>query len=104
MVAVNGWLETSRVSAVELAQEFADLPLAALVYTDIATDGMMKGPNFKEMELMSRTSPIPLVASGGVARIGDVARLAELGIPACIIGRALYEKTIDLTEALKYEV
>ena len=104
MAAVNGWLETSRVSAVELAQEFADLPLAALVYTDIATDGMMKGPNFKEMELMSRASSIPLVASGGVTRIGDVARLAELGIPACIIGRALYEKTIDLAEALKYEV
>ena len=97
MAAVNGWLETSRVSAVELAQEFADLPLAALVYTDIATDGMMKGPNFKEMELMSRASSIPLVASGGVTRIGDVARLAELGIPACIIGRALYEKTTSGT-------
>lgn len=103
MVAVNGWLETSRVSAAELARQFADLPLAALVYTDIATDGMMKGPNFKEMEEMSRVSPIPLVASGGVTRIGDVARLAGLGIPACIIGRALYEKTIDLSEALKYE-
>ena len=103
MVAVNGWLETSRVSAVELARQFADLPLAALVSTDIATDGMMKGPNFKEMEQMSRATAIPLVASGGVTRIGDVARLAELGIPACIIGRALYEKTIDLTEAVKYE-
>ena len=52
---------------------------------------------------MSRVSPIPLVASGGVTRIGDIARLAGLGIPACIIGRALYEKTIDLSEALKYE-
>ena len=78
--------------------------IALTCYTDIATDGMMKGPNFKEMELMSRASSIPLVASGGVTRIGDVARLAELGIPACIIGRALYEKTIDLAEALKYEV
>jgi phosphoribosylformimino-5-aminoimidazole carboxamide ribotide isomerase len=102
-VAVNGWLETSRTSAVDLAREFADLPLAALVYTDIATDGMMKGPNFKEIELMNRETTIPLVASGGVTRLADVARLAELNIPACIIGRALYEKTIDLTEALKYE-
>ncbi|MGI5831559.1 MAG: 1-(5-phosphoribosyl)-5-[(5-phosphoribosylamino)methylideneamino]imidazole-4-carboxamide isomerase [Thermoguttaceae bacterium] len=102
-VAVNGWLETSRTSAVDLAREFADLPLAALVYTDIATDGMMKGPNFKEIELMNRETTIPLVASGGVTRLADVTRLAELNIPACIIGRALYEKTIDLTEALKYE-
>ena len=104
MVAVNGWLETSRTSAVDLVREFADLPLAALVYTDIATDGMMKGPNFKEMELMNRESAFPLVASGGVTRISDVACLAEMKIPACIIGRALYEKTIELPEAMKYEV
>ena len=103
MVAVRGWLETSRTSAVDLVREFADLPLAALVYTDIATDGMMKGPNFKEMEQMKNASAFPLVASGGVTRIADVARLSELHIPACIIGRALYEKTIDLAEALKYE-
>ncbi len=103
MVAVNGWLETSRTPAADLAREFAGLPLAALVYTDIATDGMMKGPNFKEMDLMNRVSAVPLVASGGVTQISDVARLAELNVPACIIGRALYEKTIDLTEALRYE-
>lgn len=103
MVAVGGWLETSRTSAVDLVREFADLPLAALVYTDIATDGMMKGPNFKEMAQMKSASAFPLVASGGVTRIADVAKLSELGIPACIIGRALYEKTIDLADALQYE-
>lgn len=103
MVAVHGWLETSQTPAVELVQEFADLPLAALVYTDIATDGMMKGPNFEEMDLMNRTSAIPLVASGGVTQMADVAKLAELNIPACIIGRALYEKRIDLADALQFE-
>ena len=103
MVAVNGWLETSRTSAVDLVREFNGLPLAALVYTDIATDGAMKGPNFKEMELMNGEASFPLVASGGVTRIEDVAKLAELKIPACIIGRALYERTISLPDALKYE-
>ena len=103
MVAVNGWLETSQTPAVELVKEFEDLPLAALVYTDIATDGGMKGPNFHEIEMMKETVRCPLVASGGVTRIDDIRRLAELKIPACIIGRALYEKTIDLKEALEFE-
>ncbi len=103
MVAVNGWLETSQTPAVELVREFEDLPLAALVYTDIATDGGMKGPNFHEIEMMKETVRCPLVASGGVTRIDDIRRLAELKIPACIIGRALYEKTIDLKEALEFE-
>lgn len=103
MAAVNGWLETSRTPAVDLIEEFSDLPLAALVYTDIATDGMMKGPNFKELAVMNEKSPFPLVASGGVTRLSDVKTLADLKIPACIIGRALYEETIDLREALQFE-
>ncbi|MDO4586809.1 MAG: 1-(5-phosphoribosyl)-5-[(5-phosphoribosylamino)methylideneamino]imidazole-4-carboxamide isomerase [Planctomycetia bacterium] len=103
MVATDGWLETSQTSAIDLARQFEDLPLAALVYTDIATDGMMKGPNFAEMKTMNQAVSIPLVASGGVTSIDDVARLNNDGIPACIIGRALYEETIQLAEALKFE-
>ena len=103
MVATDGWLETSATPAVELARRFDDLPLAALVYTDIATDGMMKGPNFAEMKTMMKASSIPIVASGGVTKIDDVRRLAEDGLPACIIGRALYEKTIELADALVYD-
>ncbi|MBQ3453565.1 MAG: 1-(5-phosphoribosyl)-5-[Thermoguttaceae bacterium] len=91
MVATDGWLETSATPAVELARQFDDLPLAALVYTDIATDGMMKATS------------IPIVASGGVTKIDDVRRLAADGLPACIIGRALYEKTIELADALVYD-
>lgn len=102
-VATDGWLETSSTLAVDLAKRFDRLPLAALVYTDIATDGMMKGPNFNEMTAMMNVTKIPIVASGGVTKIDDVKRLAELGLPACIIGRALYEKTIDLPDALVYE-
>lgn len=103
MVATDGWLETSQTPAVELARKFDDLPLGALVYTDIATDGMMKGPNFSEMVTMMNATRIPLVASGGVTKLDDVKRLAELGLPACIIGRALYEKTIALPDALMFE-
>lgn len=103
MVATEGWLEKSETPAIDLAKQFDDLPLAACVYTDIATDGMMKGPNFSEMETMSRAVRIPLVASGGITKAADVARLAELGIPAAIIGRALYEGTIALPDVLRYE-
>lgn len=99
-VATDGWLETSDVSAIDLARQFSGEPLAALVYTDIATDGMMAGPNVKAMAAMQQAIDLPVVASGGVTRIDDVRQLAEAGLAGCIIGRALYEGTIDLAEAI----
>ena len=101
LVATEGWLETSRTPAVDLAKTFIDLPLAALVYTDISKDGMLEGPNFAEMETMSRAVPFPVVASGGVSTLDDVRKLKELGLPACIIGKALYEGAFRLEDALK---
>lgn len=102
-VATEGWLETSETSAISLAQQFEDLPVAAMVYTDIATDGMMKGPNLSEIKEVHKSVRIPLVASGGVTTIDDVKALAAAGIPACIIGRALYEETLTLPEAIAFE-
>jgi len=99
-VATDGWLETSSTPAVTLAQQFETSPLAAIVYTDIATDGMMKGPNLPEMKAMQEQVRVPVVASGGVTTINDVKNLAEAGLAGCIIGRALYEKTILLPEAI----
>jgi len=99
-VATDGWLETSSTSAVTLAKQFEASPLAAIVYTDIATDGMMKGPNLPEMKAMQQQMTVPVVASGGVTTINDVKNLAEAGLTGCIIGRALYEKTILLPEAI----
>ncbi len=100
-VATDGWLETSQTAAVPLAQRFIDKPLAAIVYTDIATDGMMQGPNVEAMaEMQSGMGKLPVVASGGVTTIDDVRRLREAGLAAAIVGRALYEGTIDLAEAL----
>lgn len=99
-VATEGWLATSDVSAVELAGWFAGEPLAALVYTDISTDGMMAGPNLAAMKEMRAATDCPVVASGGVTTKEDVARLAAVPMAGCIIGRALYEGTLTLPEAL----
>jgi len=100
-VATHGWLQTTAIEATRLARQFAEEPIAAIVYTDIATDGMMGGPNVAAMAAMKRAVGCPVVASGGVTTVDDVARLAEAGMDGCIIGRALYEGTIMLSEAIQ---
>ena len=100
LVATEGWLETSQTFAADLAKRYVGLPLAALVYTDIAKDGMLSGPNITEMGTMRRAVPFPLVVSGGIASLDDVRRLAQGGFSACIIGKALYEGKFLLPEAL----
>jgi phosphoribosylformimino-5-aminoimidazole carboxamide ribotide isomerase len=100
LVATDGWLETSETSAIELARRLADEPLAAIVYTDIAKDGMLAGPNVPAMEAMRQAVDCPVVASGGVTTVDDVRRLAAAGMAGCIIGRALYEGTLSLDEVL----
>ncbi len=100
LVATDGWLETSTTSASKLAEEFRDVPLAAIVYTDIATDGMLAGPNLTAMAHMQDHVNVPVVASGGVTTAEDVRQLASAGLAGAIIGRALYEGTITLPDAL----
>ena len=100
-VATHGWMETSDVSAIELASQFNDDQLAAIIYTDIATDGMLSGPNVPAMKEMQNSVDVPVIASGGVTTSKDVSRLAEAGLAGCIIGRALYEGTLTLPEALE---
>ena len=99
-VATEGWLEVSQVKAVDLAKQVSDAPLAAVVYTDIAKDGMMSGPNFDALAEMHAAVPLPVIASGGVCTLEHVRRLMAEGIPGCIIGRALYEGTLDLAATL----
>jgi len=99
-VATEGWLETSKVSAVDLARQLATEPIAAIIYTDIDTDGMLSGPNFSALAEMQRAVEIPVIASGGVSTAQDVSRLADEGLAGCIIGRALYEGTLHLPDAL----
>jgi phosphoribosylformimino-5-aminoimidazole carboxamide ribotide isomerase len=99
--ATDGWVHTSQVAAVDLAGQFASEPLAAIIYTDIATDGMMRGPNVEAMAHMQAAVDIPVIASGGVTTAEDVSRLAASGLAGCIIGRALYEGTLTLADALR---
>ena len=99
-VATEGWLQTSEMTAVDLAIQFAEEPIAAIIYTDIATDGMMAGPNLAAMAEMQAAVDLPVIASGGVTTEEDVARLAAVPMAGCIIGRALYEGTLTLPGAL----
>ena len=100
LVATDGWLQTSSTRAIDLARQFAAEPLAAIVYTDIARDGMLQGPNFPAMGEMLAAVDVPVIASGGVTTAEDVRKLAQIGIHGCIIGRALYEGTLTLADAL----
>ena len=99
-VATDGWLNVSRVKAVDLAKQVSDSPLAAVVYTDIAKDGMMSGPNFEALAEMQAAMPLPVVASGGVCTLEHVKKLVEGKTFGCIIGRALYEGSLDLSEVI----
>jgi phosphoribosylformimino-5-aminoimidazole carboxamide ribotide isomerase len=99
-VAVEGWLQTSERSAVALARECAAWPPAAIIYTDIAKDGMLEGPNFEAPAELAQAVTVDVIASGGVTALEDLQWLARAGVAGCIIGRALYEGRLDLTEAI----
>jgi phosphoribosylformimino-5-aminoimidazole carboxamide ribotide isomerase len=100
LVATEGWLDVSNVTALDLARRCESWPLAAIVFTDISKDGMLQGPNFDGLAELGRAVRLPVIASGGVTTVEDVRRLAHLGLAGCIIGRALYEGGIDLAAAI----
>lgn len=100
-VATDGWLKDSDTSATQLAQEFDNEPLAGIIYTDIAKDGMMAGPNLEAMTEMKNAVRLPVIASGGVATAHDVTSLARIGLAGAIIGRTLYEGKLTLADALR---
>ncbi|MGC8642955.1 MAG: 1-(5-phosphoribosyl)-5-[(5-phosphoribosylamino)methylideneamino]imidazole-4-carboxamide isomerase [Isosphaeraceae bacterium] len=99
-VATQGWLETSDVAAASLAEQFDHRPLAAIVYTDIARDGTLVGPNCDAIGELASRIKTPVIASGGVGRLDDLKRLAGLPVAGCIVGRALYENKFTLAEAI----
>ena len=99
-VAAEGWLETSTVEAAALARRFDDSPLAAIVYTDIARDGTLEGPNLDATRELAESVKAPVIASGGVGSLEDLDLLAALPIAGCIVGRALYEGRFTLAEAI----
>lgn len=100
-VSTEGWTQDSPESLMEFAVKAAQLPLAAIIYTDITKDGMMTGPNFERTMALVDAVDLPVVASGGVSSIEDIKKVAELGAAAAIIGRSLYEGTLKLADAIK---
>lgn len=100
-VATHGWTQESSQTILQFAAEAARLPLAAIIYTDIAKDGMMAGPNFERTKALVQAVDIPVIASGGVNSIQDIRRLAEFNPEAAIIGRSLYEGTLNLADAIE---
>lgn len=104
MVAVEGWAETSDISALDLARKFEDAGVAALIYTDIGRDGAMKGPNFDETVALAKAVDIPVILSGGMSSLDDVKTLcsyADSGIEGAILGRALYDGAINPAQAIQ---
>ena len=98
-VAVRGWVQTGGVSASEVVTRVQDLPLGEIIYTDVARDGMLCGPNFAATETIARLSAHPVIAAGGVVSVSDIKQLATAGIYGAIIGKALYDGRLDPAEA-----
>ena len=101
-VATDGWAEVSEVMATDLAKRFANDGVEAIVYTDISRDGMMQGVNVEATAALAREGGIPVIASGGVTNMDDLKQLATVadqGILGAITGRAIYEGTLDVSEA-----
>jgi phosphoribosylformimino-5-aminoimidazole carboxamide ribotide isomerase len=104
LVAIRGWRETSSINALELARELSAAGARRFIYTDIARDGAMQGPNLEAMRAMRdalQDSGCSLIASGGVSSLNDLQHLAQLKIEGAIIGKALYTGALDLAEALR---
>ncbi len=105
LVATDGWAEASELQATELAKQFENDGVSAIVYTDIARDGMMQGVNVEATVTMAEASTIPVIASGGITNLDDIRALAlcgHSGVCAAITGRAIYEGSLDLAQAQQY--
>ncbi|MDD2706199.1 MAG: 1-(5-phosphoribosyl)-5-[(5-phosphoribosylamino)methylideneamino]imidazole-4-carboxamide isomerase [Acidocella sp.] len=105
MVATEGWAETSDIAAVELAKRFEDAGISAIIYTDIARDGMKTGLNLAETTALAAAVNIPIIASGGVASVADIVALkaaaaTQPNLNGSILGRALYDGSLTPAEAL----
>ncbi len=103
MVAVQGWAEVTGITAVELARKFEGYGVAAIIYTDIARDGMLQGPNLEATKALAEAVNIPVIASGGVSTLKDIQNLMAIessGVTGVITGKAVYTGAIRLAEAI----
>ncbi len=100
LVSISGWHETSQVKATTLAAELEQAGVQRFVYTDIARDGVLKGPNLEALREMQQATSRPLVAAGGVSALHDLQALAALGVEGAIVGKAIYTGDVDLAAAI----
>ena len=100
-VAVSGWLDTTDRDAFSFCEQLRDVGVKTIVYTDIVRDGLLCGPNLAVYERLQRLSGLDVVASGGIGGEEDLVALRELGVPAAIVGKALYEGKLELSRALR---
>lgn len=101
MVATAGWEKVSSISALELALKMKEMGVQTIIYTDISRDGMLSGPNIEQTKKLVTETGLEIVASGGVSCIDDLKALADIGVYGAIFGKAIYEKKLDLGEAVK---
>jgi phosphoribosylformimino-5-aminoimidazole carboxamide ribotide isomerase len=101
MIATQAWTRTSRQRAVDIAVEVSNWPLAGLLYTDVAKDGMLQGPNLQTTRELAEATKVPVIASGGVGNIEHIRQLAQLPIFGVVVGRSLHEGKLDLAEAIR---
>jgi len=100
-IATDGWTDTSGVKALDLVKDLEAIGVKTIVYTDIAKDGMLQGPNFEELDAMNNASSIDVIASGGVSTADDVKKLAANNMYGAIVGKALYDGTVQLEDLLE---
>lgn len=101
LVATRGWESVSRLTAVELCRQMEEMGVRTVIYTDIARDGMLQGPNLAMTRKLAESTGLEVIASGGISCLADLEELEAAGIPGAILGKSLYEKKIDLREALE---
>jgi phosphoribosylformimino-5-aminoimidazole carboxamide ribotide isomerase len=100
LVATKGWTEVTQVKAIDLCKKLELIGIKTIVYTDIAKDGMLMGPNFNDYEMLKKNTSLDIIASGGIASLSDLERLNRIGLYGAIIGKAIYENQFTLKEAL----
>lgn len=100
-VATEGWTKANPRPLLDFAGQAARLPIAAIIYTDITKDGMLSGPNLERTAELAEQVNLPVIASGGVKELADIYKLMEINVEAVIVGRSLYEGTLELAQAIK---
>jgi phosphoribosylformimino-5-aminoimidazole carboxamide ribotide isomerase len=100
-VTYSGWQDTSAIPTLGFCKKLEAIGVKTIVYTDIAKDGMMQGPNFEDYAMLAEQTNLNVIASGGVSTIKDVQHLSKMNLYGAIIGKALYLKQIDLKEAIR---